>query len=269
MKIAGFLCVALAGITTVVDHATAKEAISEAPLKSCPPLKTIDHDKIQPFPQPPPVTIAEKAAVKFKPRLTIKPHLCDAYPAVTRDGRVSGGLRPTGPTDGQCKGNRHGSQVYGRADWYNDKYAILYAWYIPKEEIPDNDGTEDKYNHRHGWQTCAVWLNNPAIKNPTIEAVSVSVSSVFVSKGPPARSNLDGTAVKVRYFRTVSPNHMYANYELELTDVVGGFQDLIMWQQLTDEARCALNLKDWGNEVKMPINDENFKTSLKEAFPSK
>ncbi|RMX62981.1 hypothetical protein DD238_008332 [Peronospora effusa] len=253
MKIAGFLCVALAGITTVVDHATAKEAISEAPLKSCPPLKTIDHDKIQPFPQPPPVTIAEKAAVKFKPRLTIKPHLCDAYPAVTRDGRVSGGLRPTGPTDGQCKGNPMDLKFTG----------------VQIEEIPDNDGTEDKYNHRHGWQTCAVWLNNPAIKNPTIEAVSVSVSSVFVSKGPPARSNLDGTAVKVRYFRTVSPNHMYANYELELTDVVGGFQDLIMWQQLTDEARCALNLKDWGNEVKMPINDENFKTSLKEAFPSK
>ncbi|KAF1773385.1 Necrosis inducing protein [Phytophthora cactorum] len=31
----------------------------------------IDHDKIGPFPQPNPVTISEKAAVKFKPQLNI------------------------------------------------------------------------------------------------------------------------------------------------------------------------------------------------------
>ncbi|ETO63626.1 hypothetical protein F444_18713 [Phytophthora nicotianae P1976] len=30
---------------------------------------TVDHDKIEPIPQPEPVTISEKAAIKFKPQL--------------------------------------------------------------------------------------------------------------------------------------------------------------------------------------------------------
>ncbi|CAH0491555.1 unnamed protein product [Peronospora farinosa] len=270
MKIAGFLCIALAGITTVVDHATAKEAGYVAkPLKSCPSFRQINHDDIRPFHQPTAVTLDEKAAVKFKPRLTISPHLCYMYPAVSQEGYVSGGLKPTGLTDGQCKGNRYGSQVYGRAAWYKGKYAIMYAYYSPKEEIPDNDGKESEYNHRHGWQTVTVWINNPAIKDPKILGVSMTKSSVFVSQSLLGPFTVDGTAVKVRYYRDVSPNHMYANYGLEPTDVVGGFQDLILWHQLTEKARCALNLMDWGNGVKMLINDDNFRNSLKEAYPFK
>ncbi|CAH0491553.1 unnamed protein product [Peronospora farinosa] len=191
MKIAGFLCVALAGITTVVDHVTAKEAgYINAPLKSCPKFRKINHDDIRPFHQPTAATLDEKAAVKFKPRLTIGPHLCHAYPVVSQEGYISGGLNPTGPSDGQCKGNRYASQVYGRAAWYKGKYAIMYAWYFPKEQIKDK-------GHRYGWQTCILWLNNPANKDPEILAVSLSLNYAFMIHGPPARSKVDGTAVNV------------------------------------------------------------------------
>ncbi|ETM98417.1 hypothetical protein PPTG_19622 [Phytophthora nicotianae INRA-310] len=32
---------------------------------------TVDHGKIEPFPQPEPVTISENAAIKFKPQLPL------------------------------------------------------------------------------------------------------------------------------------------------------------------------------------------------------
>ncbi|KAG6970946.1 hypothetical protein JG688_00004644 [Phytophthora aleatoria] len=50
----------------------------------------IDHDQVQPFVQPEPVTISEKAAVKFKPQLHIT-NGCHPYPAVNAAGDT--GLR--------------------------------------------------------------------------------------------------------------------------------------------------------------------------------
>ncbi|KAE8986822.1 hypothetical protein PR002_g22239 [Phytophthora rubi] len=64
---------------------------------------TIGHDKVQPFPQPEPVTESEKAAVKFKPSLIIQDG-CHPYPAVNAAGETSGGLKGTGKFDGDCKG---------------------------------------------------------------------------------------------------------------------------------------------------------------------
>ncbi|CAI5738200.1 unnamed protein product [Peronospora farinosa] len=228
MKIAGFLCIALAGITTVVDHVTAKKAgYIDAPLKACPRFREINHDDIRPFHQPPAKTIFEKAAVKFKPRLTISPHLCHAYPAVSQEGYVSGGLNPIGPSDGHCKGNRYGSQEQ-----------------LPKKGDPFSNDRNDLY-HRYGWQTCILWLNNPANKDPKILGVSLSFSKTFENHRDPERFKVDGTAVKVRYVGHLSNDRYSGEYGLEFIDEVGGFQDLILWHQLTEEARCALNLMDW------------------------
>ncbi|KAL3656657.1 hypothetical protein V7S43_018436 [Phytophthora oleae] len=47
----------------------------------------------------------------------------------------------------------------------------------------------------------------------------------------------------------------------------GQYQDLIMWGQLTDQARAALELADFGDETKVLFNDKHFEASLVEAFP--
>ncbi|KAE8964341.1 hypothetical protein PR002_g29006 [Phytophthora rubi] len=88
----------------------------------------INHDKVRPFPQPAPVTESEKAAVKFKPSLIID-DACHPYLAVNAAGETSGGLKGTGGPRGSCKGSGLGSQVYGRAVWHQDLWAIMYAWY--------------------------------------------------------------------------------------------------------------------------------------------
>ncbi|KAG6950722.1 hypothetical protein JG688_00014031 [Phytophthora aleatoria] len=76
--------------------------------------RTIGHGQVLPFAQPNPVTISEKAAVKFKPQLYID-YGCVSFPAVNAAGEITGGLKGTDGTDG-------GSRVYGRSTWYQDKW---------------------------------------------------------------------------------------------------------------------------------------------------
>ncbi|CAH0493158.1 unnamed protein product [Peronospora farinosa] len=144
MKIAGFLCVALAGIATVVDQVTAQEGGFAVSLNSCQSLKKVDPDDIRPFPQPP--------------------------------------------------------------------------------------------------------------ANTTVKRL-------------PLNSNRCSTLVTVDASRIFSNDWAMPLFEVEITDLKGGFQDLIMWQQLTEEARCALNQTSYGNR-QMPINENNFWTTLEEAYPS-
>ncbi|KAF1783396.1 hypothetical protein JG687_00018140 [Phytophthora cactorum] len=57
--------------------------------------KTIGHDEVKLFSQPEPVTISEKAGVKFKPQIQIRTG-CMPYPAVNEFGETSGGLQTSG-----------------------------------------------------------------------------------------------------------------------------------------------------------------------------
>ena len=45
----------------------------------------------------------------------------------------SGGLRPTGNSNGGCSKNT--GQVYVRSASFNNAFAIMYAWYMPKVVI--------------------------------------------------------------------------------------------------------------------------------------
>ncbi|KAE8998121.1 hypothetical protein PF005_g13660 [Phytophthora fragariae] len=144
----------------------------------------INHDKVQPFAQPAPVTVSEKAAIKFKPSLYII-NGCHPYPAVNAAGETSGGLKASGKPNGDCKGSGLGSQVYGRAAWHKDLWAIMYAWYFPKEQGRSK-------GKRHKWTAAVVWLDNPALENPTILAVStIGVSGVYDIKKKNATQTCD------------------------------------------------------------------------------
>jgi hypothetical protein len=106
--------------------------------------KTIPHKDVKPFPQPEPVTVSEKAGVKFKPQIDINTG-CVPYPAVNDIGETSGGLQETGSPKGGCRGSGHGSQVYGRSTWHNQVWAIMCSWYFPK------DAPSSGMGHRHDW----------------------------------------------------------------------------------------------------------------------
>ncbi|KAE8909561.1 hypothetical protein PF005_g20477 [Phytophthora fragariae] len=232
----------------------------------------INHDKVQPFPQPEPVTVFEKAAVKFKPSLTIGGG-CHPYPAVNAAGETSGGLKASGPFNGKCKGSGLGSQVYGRAAWHKDLCAIMYAWYFPKDPYYEVYGEK---GHRHNWASVVVWLDNPALEKPKVLAVSAATTNGkyrIVKDGPPPCRRWSCDPPFADYFNDTSPMFKYGTGSSAVTTLVltterfGELQDLVMWEQMTEEARGALSETDFGEMAKVPFLDANFNSNLEASLP--
>ncbi|EGZ18517.1 necrosis inducing-like protein NPP1 type [Phytophthora sojae] len=233
---------------------------------------TIDHDKVQPFAQPEPVTVSEKTAVKFKPSLHIVDG-CHPYPAVNAAGETSAGLKGSGRIDGKCKGSALGSQVYGRAIWYKDLWAIVYGWYFPKDKVDFlNKG------QRHKWVSAVVWLDNPAVETPKILAISTwNVKGGYdILKNEPPECYRYGCDPKfVEYINMTTPMLSYVRsleepvHTLRPTTArgTGELQDLVMWEQLSEEARIALGEADFGEKSPVPFIDTNLNANLEAARP--
>ncbi|GMF32952.1 unnamed protein product [Phytophthora lilii] len=234
---------------------------------------SIDHNKVQPIPQPEAVTNSEKAAVKFKPQLYIETG-CASYPAVNAGGETSGGLKGTNGDDA-CKVSLLASQVYGRATWYQGVWAIMYAWYFPKRFWNMNP------SNRHDWANFVVWIDNPAVDNPKILGVSFSKSEkkydtqtqiyedAFVGyRVLGTRSNRSyqyGSNSSMRVQHSIWATFGPAFLEFSLyTD--GDYQDLIMWEQMTDEVRAALVDSNF-DDFEVPFNEDNFNAHLEKAWP--
>ncbi|KAK1948169.1 hypothetical protein P3T76_000459 [Phytophthora citrophthora] len=186
------------------------------------PEGALPYDKVEPFPQVEPTTVSQKAAVRLKPQLHISKG-CHPYAAVNAAGEITAGITTTGDHD--CSGRGIGSQVYVRSTWYNDVWAIMYAWYFPSSLI-------------HDWKNIVVWIDNPSLAVPKVLGVSAQVKGGYL-----------------RYNKFNWDN--------------GDFQNLIMWDQLTEAARTALNNTNFkGNgDATVPFIDANFMANLKFAIP--
>eukprot|EP00644_Phytophthora_capsici_P010357 jgi/Phyca11/123587/e_gw1.51.172.1 len=257
---------------------------------------TIDHDKVQPFKQPDPVTVSEKAALKYKPQLAVY-GTCVSFPAVNAAGEITGGLKGTKGTEG-CTEAPLGSQVYGRSAWYQDKWAMMFAWYFPKNFW---GGGADS---RHLWSNMVLWLDNPALETPKILGASLSRQTLDVPKilfvlplvdrqkdpytkvtAVPPMGFVGMQAIQTGRISRFTYTYNYTGGSNTSTRVSQGYpdssswigltfatrdgeyQDLIMWNQLTDQARAALESADFGKDMKVPFNDENFETALEQAWP--
>ncbi|EGZ08266.1 necrosis inducing-like protein NPP1 type [Phytophthora sojae] len=202
-------------------------------------IKWIDHDQVQSFPQPEPVTDFEKFAVKYKPQLHIS-NGCHPYPAVQAD-------------------------VYSRSDWYRGKWTIMYAWYFPKGRACKDDF---KTGHRHFWEDVVVWVDNPNPDNSTLLGVPMYAGHRHIKVVPVDEKYLkDGKTVKFGSYKSLGAQ------VVGLTEDYGEIQDLITWEQLTVEARTALSEANFHvdggvREVVVPIKDGQFEKTLESAYPA-
>ena len=146
------------------------------------------------------------------------------------------------------------SQVYGRSCWFKDKWAIMYVWNFP---------TYTGNDFRSDWEHIVVWLDNPAFENQTLEAVSVwdQAYKTHEDAVPPEPKYMDGSSVKIELGRFM------AFRKLSLTELAGQFQDLIMWDQLSENLQHALDSAPWGTRQIMPLSDSRFKRALSFAWP--
>lgn len=141
----------------------------------------------------------------------------------------SGGLAPTGGSSDGCSSST--GQIYSRAGTYNGAYAIMYAWYWPK------DSPSTGLGHRHDWESIVVWLS-AASTSATLNGVAASAHGDYDTTTSP---NLSGTSPLIRYYSIYPVNH-----QLGFTSTVGGQQPLIAWESLPTAARTALETTDFG-----------------------
>ncbi|KAG7394454.1 hypothetical protein PHYBOEH_005187 [Phytophthora boehmeriae] len=134
----------------------------------------------------------------------------------------------------------------------------MYAWYFPKGFWTDFP------TRRHDWANVIVWIDNPALENPKIVGLSTSKGDSGYGKAAPAPGFAiqDGTTPKFYH----SLGILFGAPFMDYTIMRGEFQDLIMWEQLNDEARTALETTDFGN-AEVPFIDANFEKKLEEAWP--
>lgn len=172
-------------------------------------VRSIDHDKVQPFAQPEAVTVSEKNAVKFKPQMFILER-CASFPAVNAAGEITGGLKGSGGDSG-CKVFLLGSQVYGRDAWYEDVWAIMYAWYFPK-------GFWTTYikafpTRRHDWANAIVWINNPDSVAPEVVGLSLSDGDNNYKNRAPAP--FQGTTPRLFHNLAMFTGQPYLDYTID------------------------------------------------------
>ncbi|KAJ0168959.1 hypothetical protein CTA2_5729 [Colletotrichum tanaceti] len=212
----------------------------------------VGHDDLSPSPERVQNNAVGAAIARFNPRLHIN-HGCQPYTAVNDAGDISGGLKPTGTSEGGCRDKSRG-QVYARGTWHNGKFAIMYAFYFPKDQ--PNDGVPIG-SHRHDWECVVVWLNNPAVENPEILGGAPSAHGNFAPTTTPQR---DGDKLLVEYFTQDVRNH-----ELRFSSTAGQTYPVLDWDAMTPEMRTALTNADFGS-ANVPFKDENFVNNLNEAF---
>ncbi|KAG1705531.1 hypothetical protein DVH05_003220 [Phytophthora capsici] len=132
----------------------------------------VDHGKFEPFHQPEPATISEKAAIKFKPAMVSPLGFCVPLTAVNAAGEINSERIGVPIPPFQCE--KKGGQVYGRAGWYKDLWAIMYSWYFPI--------ASDFQSRPHDWHNVVVWIDNPAVKTPKIVGIAMSKSDTEYRK---------------------------------------------------------------------------------------
>lgn len=222
-------------VTTVLCKPTALESRA-----------VIDHDAVVGFDEAVPDNSEGDLMLAYKPYLKVF-NGCVPFPAVDADGNTSGGLSPTGDSNAGCSSST--GQVYARASTYEEYFAIMYSWYMPKDEPSDGIG------HRHDWENAVVFLSENS-SDATFVAMVVSQHGGYVS----GTTTFDGTNPFVGYESDWPLDHT-----LIFTTTEGGTQPLIAWEELTEAARDALDTTDFG-DANVSFKDSNFQSDLAEAY---
>lgn len=166
----------------------------------------------------------------------------------------SGGLQDTGNVSAGCRDPNKG-QIYARAAWHRGRFAIMYAWYFPKDQPTAGNVAG---GHRHDWESVVVWIDNPDNTNPRILGGAASSHSSFRHSANPNRR---GNNVLVEYFTSFPTNH-----ELQFTNTVGRSYWISDWDAMPQSAKTALGNRNAFGSANVPFRPDNFFSNLEKAW---
>ena len=238
-------------------------------------VPSIPHNEVKGFEEK-----ALEVVLKFKPFLKVSSG-CVPWPAVNDKGEVryapspsllsniwhyesvtdtnfslnSKGLKNTGSPSGECGSNK--GQVYTRAKVFPNSLAIMYAWYMPKDQ-PAHSATGS--GHRHEWENAVVWLSDNS-DNAKFLGVAWSKHGGYghAKADDLSDDKLSDGHPLIEYF-----TNGFTNHELKSSTIKGGTQPAIHWPDLPQKSRDALNKADFG-DANVPFKDDNFENNLKKA----
>ncbi|ETI39291.1 hypothetical protein F443_15110 [Phytophthora nicotianae P1569] len=214
--------------------------VAMAGILACSQAKELAYDSVVPLPETEDSTNEYSLALQFKPQLLVDTG-CHPYPVVDADGNTNAGLSLVSLKS--CQNPSLGSQIYARASVYEGSYAIMYAWYFPRDR-------RGAFGHRHAWEHAILWLWGRRCYDRS-------------------RVSRSRRCVKFKY-----EEDAFSHY-VNVTTEAGEFQDLVVWEDMPNlgmsslgpkAARTALNLNDFG-EATVPFNEENFLDNLEGAYP--
>lgn len=173
---------------------------------------------------------------------------------------TSGGLAIGGRPAGGCRGSS--GQLYVRSTTYKGRYAIMYAWYMPKDQ-----GTSGLalIGHRHDWEDIVVWVDNATAANPSMIGISASAHGKYHKYStPPSDLFQPGTnRPYIKYYQDVS---FFGTHSVNTDNALGGEQPMIQYEMLPTVARNALDSYDFG-DANFPLRDGRFENQLEKAWP--
>jgi hypothetical protein len=216
----------------------------------------IPHDQVQPI-----YTGASALEMYYQPTLVVTDQGCVPYPAVDSSGNVGGGLKASGSANGDCTSSV--GQVYSRYTAYNNRCAIMYSWFMPKDMPPSGIG-----GHRYEWEGIIVWLDSCNVGASVVE-INYSVHGSWSENASPP--TWVGTSGYVSY--GVHPLVVYhapnklLDHHPDPTFSQGGTQPLVGWDNLPAAARDAINNFDFGAATP-PLRDASFLNNLQAGLGS-
>ncbi|KAK1569711.1 necrosis inducing protein [Colletotrichum navitas] len=189
---------------------------------------TVGHDTLKPLPQQVQDNWNGQAIARFNPLLHIASG-CQPYTAVDASGNIRYGFK------------------------YNNRWAIMYAWYWPKDQTLDGLAIGA---HRHDWEHIVVFLNDPSDPNPKILGGGASGHGEYKTTDFPPR---EGDSVKAEYYADFPTNH-----ELQFTAKVGRTYPVLDWDAMSTTMQNALSNADFG-DADVPFIGGSFLSNLGKA----
>ncbi|GIE95556.1 NPP1 family protein [Paractinoplanes rishiriensis] len=208
---------------------------------------------------------ADAVETRWQPAFDYDTDGCYPTPAIGPDGRVNGGLNPTGALNGECRdaSDLDNTNGYARAKCNNGWCAVAYGLYFEKDQALAGSSLG---GHRHDWEHVVVWVQNDQARY-----VSTSAHGQF-SIAAAASVRWDGTHPKIVYHKDGASTHTFrlANASDDPPENhrrAWQYPTLVGWNGYPGGIRNTLSNYNFGS-ANFGLKDGTFVTTLTRAKPA-